>query len=50
LLRNNTESELQTQWTASCETEDSYNSEDETKSTECEIQLPEIIREGYTVR
>ena len=49
LLRNNTESELQTQWTASCETEDSYNSEDETKSTECEIQLPEIIREGYII-
>ena len=49
LLRNNAESALQSQWTASCETEDSYNSEDETKSTECEIQLPEIIREGYTI-
>ena len=35
---------LKTEITVWCETEDSYNSEDETKTTECTISVPEIIR------
>jgi hypothetical protein len=45
LLKNNDKNEIKSSWTISCDTETSYNAEDELKTDSCEVSIPEIVRE-----